>query len=261
MPPFTSILCGVEGHPESTEAVRQAIALATQGARLHFLAVHPEFELDPATYRESLEASLDEAMRMADEAGVEATCEMHDGRYAVDVLLAVGRAYDVLVIGTHNNSRLAGIFLGSTASEAVHDTERPLLIARPLDEESAFPRSILVATDGSEESWAPCRTAAGLAASFDSELAMVHVGNGEREERRHAVEEQVAAAGRALGSEPELIRQDGRATDSILRAAGRRNATLLVVGRRGLKGLKALGSVSERIVHGARCSVLLVPGA
>ena len=37
-----------------------------------------------------------------------------------------------------------------------------------------------------------------------------------------------------------------------------RDADLLVVGSRGLYGLKALGSVSERVAHGASCSVLVV---
>jgi nucleotide-binding universal stress UspA family protein len=33
---------------------------------------------------------------------------------------------------------------------------------------------------------------------------------------------------------------------------------LLVVGSRGLHGLRALGSVSERVAHRAKCSVLVV---
>ena len=37
-----------------------------------------------------------------------------------------------------------------------------------------------------------------------------------------------------------------------------READLLVVGSRGLHGVKALGSVSERVAHEARCSVLVV---
>ena len=37
-----------------------------------------------------------------------------------------------------------------------------------------------------------------------------------------------------------------------------RDADLLVVGSRGLHGLKALGSVSERVAHDAACSVLVV---
>ena len=33
---------------------------------------------------------------------------------------------------------------------------------------------------------------------------------------------------------------------------------LLVVGSRGLRGVRALGSVSERVAHQAHCSVLVV---
>jgi nucleotide-binding universal stress UspA family protein len=36
------------------------------------------------------------------------------------------------------------------------------------------------------------------------------------------------------------------------------SADLVVVGNRGLQGLKAIGSVSERVAHGARSSVLVV---
>jgi nucleotide-binding universal stress UspA family protein len=39
-----------------------------------------------------------------------------------------------------------------------------------------------------------------------------------------------------------------------------RSADVLVVGSRGLHGLKALGSVSERAAHQAKCSVLVVRG-
>ncbi|MGE5407272.1 MAG: universal stress protein [Syntrophothermus sp.] len=31
------------------------------------------------------------------------------------------------------------------------------------------------------------------------------------------------------------------------------------IGRRGVSGIKALGSVSERVVHRAPCSVLVMP--
>ena len=36
------------------------------------------------------------------------------------------------------------------------------------------------------------------------------------------------------------------------------DADLVVVGSRGLHGLKALGSVSERVAHQARCSTIVV---
>ena len=45
----------------------------------------------------------------------------------------------------------------------------------------------------------------------------------------------------------------------LTKAAEEKEPSLIVCGRRGLRGLKALGSVSERVVHRAGCSVLLVP--
>ena len=55
---------------------------------------------------------------------------------------------------------------------------------------------------------------------------------------------------------PEIQELAGSAVDELAHAA--EHADLLVVGSRGLKGLKALGSVSERIGHTAACSVLVV---
>jgi nucleotide-binding universal stress UspA family protein len=46
---------------------------------------------------------------------------------------------------------------------------------------------------------------------------------------------------------------------AVLTAAAA-DADLLVLGSRGLRGLKALGSVSERVAHRASCSTLIVRG-
>ena len=51
---------------------------------------------------------------------------------------------------------------------------------------------------------------------------------------------------------------DAKALDVLLEAA--REVDLLVVGSRGLRGLRALGSVSERVAHQAPCSVLVLRG-
>ena len=123
--PFKSILCGVEGNPASTIAARASIALQTPETSLRFVAVDASFELRPEYTKESLEAALAEAMKLAEEAGVTATSDMPAGKYASKVLLAEAQNHDLLVVGTHNQSRVSGIVLGSTASETVHETERP----------------------------------------------------------------------------------------------------------------------------------------
>ena len=48
---------------------------------------------------------------------------------------------------------------------------------------------------------------------------------------------------------------EGSAVDALLKVSD--ETDLLVVGSRGLRGLRALGSVSERIGHRASCSVLV----
>ncbi len=259
--PFNSILCGVEGNPASTEAAKQAIALASGGGGdLQFTAVYTSFELGPDYHRDTLEESLEEAARLAGEAGVSASYQMREARYAIDVLLPESKEHDLLVLGTHGNSRARGIVFGSTASEAAHGTERPLLIAREAPGSRPFPQNIVLASDGSEGSWAPARTAAGLAAAFEAEVEVLHVDDGKHPESGSILDEQIAEITDVAGREPLLKRrQEGNAIKEIVELANERGASLIVAGRRGLRGIKALGSVSERIVSGAECSVLLVP--
>ena len=260
--PFTSILCGVEGNPASTEAARQAIALAQGGGDLQFTAVYTSFELGPDYHKDTLESSLEEAARLAAEAGVSASYELREAKYAIDVLLPESKERDLLVLGTHGHSRAKrakGILFGSTASEAAHGTERPLLIARESPGQSPFPAGILVASDGTPGSWEPVRAAARLAAAFKAKVDVVHVADGKHDLDEDLLGAQLAELAEATGREPELTKPDGHATKEIVEAAKAKGSSLIVAGRRGVRGLKSLGSVSERIVGGAECSVLLVP--
>ena len=73
---------------------------------------------------------------------------------------------------------------------------------------------------------------------------------------RHGVEVDRVLVG--AGS-TELIVKAGRAGPVIVSAATAADASLVAMGSRRLEGLRAMGSVSRRVVHQARCSVLLVP--
>ena len=248
----------MEGNPASTEAARQAITLAGAGADLQFTAVYTSFELGPDYHKDTLQASLEEAAKLAGDAGVSASYEMREARYAIDVLLPESKEHDLLVIGSHGNTRTSGILFGSTATEAAHGAERPLLVARQPPGEEPFPKKILVASDGSDGSWEPVRAAAGLAGTFDATIELVHVADGKHGEAS-VLDEQVAEVAEATGGEPRLSKVEGNPTKAIVETAEERGASLIVAGRRGLRGIKALGSVSERLVGGADCSVLLIP--
>lgn len=186
---------------------------------------------------------------------------MQEGRYASKVLLAEAENHDLLVIGTHGRSRVAGMLLGSTAGEAAHATHHPLLIAREQPGRNGQARRILVASDGSECSWPPARLAGRLGAGGDTTIELIHVEDGKHPGADEVIAEQAAEIAAAIGSEPELLRAEGHATERIVEAAKEREVSLIVCGRRGLTGLKSLGSVSERLAHQAGCSVLLVPGS
>jgi len=58
---------------------------------------------------------------------------------------------------------------------------------------------------------------------------------------------------------PDVEELEGKPVDELTVLSER--ADLVVVGSRGLKGLRALGSVSERVAHRAHSPVLVVRGA
>ena len=109
-----------------------------------------------------------------------------------------------------------------------------------------FPSRIVVGVDGSPESVAAYAEARRLAERFDAELWPVVAHGGKPVERR-LVDLIVDSRREESPDEP---------VGALLAAAA--DADLLVVGSRGLHGLRALGSVSERVAHQAHSSVLIV---
>ena len=77
--------------------------------------------------------------------------------------------------------------------------------------------------------------------------------------RHHAVEEQLKTyQTQLLNSHIEIV--NGDPAEEIIRLANIYNATLIVIGTRGLKGVKRVieGSVSDQVVTEATCSVFVV---
>lgn len=262
-PPFADILCAVDGSRGSTEAVRQAIALSSAEARLGFVAVSQErgaglaaqAELSAQRGREALE----EAAVFAKSAGRRPTTALLSGDSVSDALLAEAAEHEVLVIGCRGGSRLGGIMLGSTATQLAHRTESPLLVARRTAAAEDFPSSILLASDGSPGSWAAARVATSLSRLHHCELRLVYVPDGTHPERYREVRKQVTMIEKATGVSPALVDNPGHVAERIGATARAGQSSLIVVGRRGVAGINSLGSVSERVVHRAPCSVLVVP--
>jgi nucleotide-binding universal stress UspA family protein len=150
-----------------------------------------------------------------------------------------------VAVGTHGTGRLRGILLGSTATELIHKASCSVLIARA--GVSSPPATVVVGVDGSPESRQALQVARHLSTRFGARLWPVVAHGG------HGVD--VEAVTEVLAGEWFEQLQDEPVT-ALVAAGG--DADLIVVGSRGLHGLRALGSVSEQVAHEASCSVLVV---
>ncbi|HUH15624.1 MAG TPA: universal stress protein [Gaiellaceae bacterium] len=158
------------------------------------------------------------------------------------------RGATLVAVDAPGHSRPVGIVLGSAATFLLHEAPCSVLVAHEWDEDDeGWPRSVVVGVDGSPESARALDAARELAARTSARVRAVaglrdaHVGLDAARELVPGLEEH---PNDAVGLLTELSEQ----------------ADLVVLGSRGLRGVRALGSVSERVAHEARCPVLVVRG-
>lgn len=254
---FERVIVGVDGSQAGFDALAQAKRLLAPGGRLLAItAVQPEIAVhagfDAGRIAAQLWAEAGGAHERAERAlaGLpHAEARVVHGK-AIPALLEAVRdeRADLLAVGTHGGSRAAGILLGSVTTAMLHDAPCAVLVARPSEDSDAFPRSILVGYDGSSTA-----------------LAAAAVGERLGQQLGTPVRSLVASGGKPLTLERFPWREglewvDDHPADALVAAS--RDTDLLIVGSRGLHGLAALGSVSERAAHRAECSVLVVrPGS
>lgn len=234
---LATIVCGVDGSAEATEAVRQAAILAAPGARIELVgvinaglvesvaSVMPARAVEPERRLRHDAWEAIERAAMILPAGIEVLTNLRTGPAAA--LLeseATGHGADLIAAGSHGQGRLAGKLLGSVATHLVHDSKHAVLIARGKPG-GAFPRSIVVGVDESEPSLRALALGRELSRRTGAPLDPIHV----------------------VDSSP--------GTTLVERVSAH---DLLVVGSRGARGLRSLGSVSEGVAHRAPCSVLIV---
>src|SRR6185295_7039666 len=104
----------------------------------------------------------------------------------------------LVVVGSHGQGRIAGILLGSTATNLVHNAPCSVLVTRQL--RNNVPRRIAVGIDGSPESAAAYAAAHYLADRFDADLTVV-VAEGDKPV-------DLAAVSLITGDEYHVIQED-----------------------------------------------------
>ena len=249
---FSRVVVGVDGTEWGLEALRQALVLAPESATVEAVTA---LDTSPTVWTGFAAGDWIEALLKEGEAArsdAEALIGGRSGSARVmrgEPVPVLRQARDelgatVLALGGRHSSRLLGIVLGDTVTELLHDARCAVLVARAAATGAWEPRTIVVGVDGSPAALAGLASADTLAARLGSRVEAIAAGD-------------VGGADEDWAGRVERV--GGQPVPALLERS--RDADLVVVGSRSLHGVRALGSVSERVAHGAACSVLVVhPG-
>ena len=248
---FGRVLVGVDGGEPAFEACRQAARLADPESPIDVIAVVHVSEASRAGYSaggltDRLQADADRALEQAGHLiGSQARPRCVDGVIASALRGEADRLHATLIaVGTHGRHRMTDIVIGGVSGELLHDAPCSVLVARPPAEPGAFPRAIIVGVDGSACATFALDAAEYIAARLRVPLRAITATQGKDVD-----------LGRVHRRRPDAELIDASAVEALTSAS--HEADLVVVGSRGLSGVRALGSVSERVAHQASCSVLV----
>lgn len=171
-----------------------------------------------------------------------------------DPRVALLQRTDLLVIGPRGRGLIKALHVGSTAEWLLHHPPSPLVIARP----PGPVRRVLVATDGSGHARRAAEAFAALPWAGETEALVLTVADGRTTAEADAVEGVVALLS-AAGAPTSVLTAKGGPTHAILGAVEQHRADLVVLGTRGLTGLRRLrvGSTAGAVARTAPCSTLL----
>jgi nucleotide-binding universal stress UspA family protein len=281
----TKILLAADGSKDAWLATNTAIgiAMATR-SELHIVnvgvvapALLRPLDVEPTRVEKEARRVLDEEVKNIENVGGTVT-EIHlsMGDAAQEIVnLAEELKVGLIAVGSRGRSRTKRALMGSVSDSVVRHAHCPVLVARrkPL----ILPASILVATDGSAEATLAAKTAAELAYRTYSELHLVNVADTHssyydahetglaenlqqraREVLDDQVEEIEESGGKVAGEHMRVSQR--HPADSIVQVAEETEADLIVMGSRGLGGIRRalMGSVSDSVVRHAHCPVLVV---
>ena len=258
---FSDVMCGVDATHTSYHAVSRICELLRPDERITILACTHEAgtgvwataAVSPARARRALSM----AVEIAEKAGLHAEKVLDPGGPPAKRLLLQAADRTLLAVGAPMmRRRRAGLWIGGVTLEAVHYLPTSLLVAREMP--LAAGEQVLLALDGSDDAPALGGIAAEAARRLGRGLLVVHAVGVEDRSQRHYFDGQLEHLRQELGADPEVAIEAERPIDAILRLAHERQTSLIIMGSRRIKGLRALGSVSERVAHRANCSVMVI---
>jgi nucleotide-binding universal stress UspA family protein len=149
---YKRILVPIDGSRASTQGLREALRFAKdQNAKVRIVHIVDEAAL--AQYPEAIDATgqildtfinggkktLKNAMALAKRQGIEAECVLHEKLLGSlsDLILKEAKEWksDIIVMGTHANTGIKHLLLGSNAEDIARSSRIPVLIVHPATEE------------------------------------------------------------------------------------------------------------------------------
>ncbi len=290
---YRSILVATDASPDAHVALIAASDLARRsGAELHLVNAYnlppsavyaysaylgPEEPVDP--FEEGARSVLKREQARVEGYGGQVS-GLHTGRGPVfDVIERVADELDadLIVVGSRDIGGLHRLLTGSVSTTVLHTSHRPVLIVR--GGAAAWPPAqVIVGVDRSPESKRAALMAASIGSLYaDTVVELLEVVPDPMAPTAHyfnldggatAEHEQLDVLAESLehvtGHAVVAATAFGDPADALLaRGSGQTGPNLVVVGTRGLGGVRRLflGSVSTKIVHSGHTPVLVVPAA
>ncbi|MDR4508628.1 MAG: universal stress protein [Candidatus Brocadiaceae bacterium] len=242
------------------------------------------------------ESYLDVFKARCHEASVQHNEILLQGKNYYEIIRELSRGgYDLAIMGALGLAAVDEHLIGSVCERVVRRIKTDVLVVK----NKRFNGKILVAVDGSKQSFAGLQSAIALAKSFDMKLCAISVfdphyhrvafesiakvlsedaGEIFRFKEQETLHEEIIDKGLAkiyqnhldcaekmveasgLGIETVLL--DGKPYDQILKYVRKEKPSLLVIGRTGIHNTNGLdlGSATENLLRLAPCNVLLTGG-
>lgn len=279
---FKQILVAIDLYDMDESALQRAMTLAkAHHAELSIVHVSPPI-LTTLPYADQLQKDMDDeaSIQMQDLVdrfklqGARVFLEHGSPKQEITRVAETIKA-DLIIVGSHGKHGF-GLLLGSTANGVLHLAKTDVLTVR-IDAKFKAPqggkyRTIVVATDFSEDSEQVIKTAKDLVEDYNAELHVVavvpdmatlasmyvpDVSADVLESAKQNMRDLVARLG-LKAVHYQVVR--GNTTDEILHYATETAADLIVVGshERGLLGRTFIGSTANAVLHGARQDVYVV---
>jgi len=268
--PWGKLMVCTDGSDGGQNAVAVALELAracdSQVYAVQALHVVPEFQAVAPDLRATLEKEVQKNMAVikaaADKLGVALKIVVPQGQLPHAAIVATVEKIrpDLIIMGRRGKHRLADIFMGSVTARVIGQSPVNVLVV-PRGGMVGF-QLILVASDGSAYSQAAWELALAMAKQAKSRLIGVAVApeEGNIIESQAIIRRMVTAASRARvpfkGVNPQGVAPD----TGIVQEAIKNEVDLIIVGSHGRTGLKKflMGSVTERVIGGSPCPILVV---